>query len=104
MEIVLIGVNHRTAPVELRERVSFTPDEAQRAAEQLRARGVLSETLVLSTCNRSEPLRRSARILRRQRRGHGTVPRDVPPDRSRGPHREHSIAVATATPCATCSA
>ena len=54
MEIVLIGVNHRTAPVELRERVSFTPDEAQRAAEQLRARGVLSETLVLSTCNRSE--------------------------------------------------
>jgi glutamyl-tRNA reductase len=54
MEIVLIGVNHRTAPVELRERVSFTPDEAQQAAEQLRSRGVLSETLVLSTCNRSE--------------------------------------------------
>src|ERR1700734_2444769 len=54
MEIVLIGVNHLTAPVELRERVSFTQDEAQRAAEQLRSGGVLSETLVLSTCNRSE--------------------------------------------------
>ena len=54
MEIVLIGVNHKTAPVELRERVSFTPDQAQRAAEELRSRGVLSETLVLSTCNRSE--------------------------------------------------
>src|SRR3990170_2986485 len=54
MEIVLIGLNHRTAPVELRERVSFTPDQAQRAAEQLRSRGILSETLVLSTCNRSE--------------------------------------------------
>ncbi len=54
MEILLIGLNHRTAPVELRERVSFTADEAQRAAEQLRTRGVLSETLVLSTCNRSE--------------------------------------------------
>jgi glutamyl-tRNA reductase len=54
MEIVLIGLNHRTAPVELRERVSFTPDQAQRAAEELRSRGVLSETLVLSTCNRSE--------------------------------------------------
>jgi glutamyl-tRNA reductase len=54
LEIVLIGLNHRTAPVELRERVSFTPDEAQRAAEQLRSRGLLSETLVLSTCNRSE--------------------------------------------------
>jgi glutamyl-tRNA reductase len=54
MEIVLIGVNHRTAPVELRERVSFTVEQAQKAAEELRSRGVLSETLVLSTCNRSE--------------------------------------------------
>src|SRR6204780_1587547 len=54
MEIVLIGLNHRTAPVELRERVSFTTDQAQQAAEELRAKGVLSETLVLSTCNRSE--------------------------------------------------
>jgi len=54
MEIVLIGLNHRTAPIELRERLSFTPDEARLASEQLRSRGVLSETLVLSTCNRSE--------------------------------------------------
>ena len=54
MEIVLIGLNHRTAPVELRERVSFTQEEARLASEQLRSRGVLSETLVLSTCNRSE--------------------------------------------------
>src|ERR1700689_2922767 len=54
MEIVLIGLNHRTAPVELRERVAFTPEEARAAAEELRSRGVLSETLVLSTCNRSE--------------------------------------------------
>ena len=54
MEIVLVGLNHRTAPVELRERVSFTPEEARQASEELRARGVLSETLVLSTCNRSE--------------------------------------------------
>jgi glutamyl-tRNA reductase len=54
MEIVLIGMNHRTAPVELRERVTFTPEEAQRAAEELRSGGILSETLVLSTCNRSE--------------------------------------------------
>src|SRR5260370_6584507 len=54
MEIVLIGLNHRTAPVELRERVSFTEDDARLASEQLRSRGVLSETLVLSTCNRSE--------------------------------------------------
>jgi glutamyl-tRNA reductase len=54
MEIVLVGLNHRTAPVEVREKVSFTADQARRAADELRARGILEETLVLSTCNRSE--------------------------------------------------
>ncbi len=54
MEIVLLGVNHRTASVELRERVAFSPEKARRAAAELRSRGVLAETLVLSTCNRSE--------------------------------------------------
>src|SRR5579864_1807417 len=54
MEIVLLGVNHRTASVELRERVAFSPEKARRAAAELRSRGVLSEALVLSTCNRSE--------------------------------------------------
>jgi len=54
MEIVLVGLNHRTAPVEVRERVSFTVEQARRAAEELRTRGILEETLVLSTCNRSE--------------------------------------------------
>jgi glutamyl-tRNA reductase len=54
MEIVLVGLNHRTASVEVRERVSFTADQARRAAAELRSRGILEETLVLSTCNRSE--------------------------------------------------
>ena len=54
MEIVLVGLNHRTAPVEVRERVSFTAEQTRRAAQELRARGILEETLVLSTCNRSE--------------------------------------------------
>ena len=54
MEIVLVGLNHLTAPLEVRERVSFTNEQARRAADQLRSRGLLEETLVLSTCNRSE--------------------------------------------------
>src|SRR5712672_1964029 len=54
MEIVLIGLNHRTATVELRERVAFSVQQACEAADQLRSRGILEETLVLSTCNRSE--------------------------------------------------
>src|SRR5574340_1388007 len=54
MEIVLVGLNFRTAPVEVREKVSFSTEQAQQAAEELRGQGILEETLVLSTCNRSE--------------------------------------------------
>jgi glutamyl-tRNA reductase len=54
MEIVLVGLNHRTAPVEVREQMSFTAEQTRRAADELRSRGILQETLVLSTCNRSE--------------------------------------------------
>jgi glutamyl-tRNA reductase len=54
MELVLIGLSHRTATVELRERVAFSVEQARLAAHELRERGILEETLVLSTCNRSE--------------------------------------------------
>jgi glutamyl-tRNA reductase len=54
MEIVLIGLNHRTAPVEVREKVSFTAEQSRRAVEELRGQGILEEILILSTCNRSE--------------------------------------------------
>lgn len=54
MEILLIGLSHRTAPLVMRERVAFDTEQASRAAGQLRAQGILEETLVLSTCNRSE--------------------------------------------------
>lgn len=52
--IALIGCNHRTAPVELRERVVFTPEQAVRAANELCRMGVIEEAVVVSTCNRSE--------------------------------------------------
>lgn len=54
IHLALIGCNHRTAPVALRERVAFTSDQALAAADQLRNRGILEEAVVLSTCNRSE--------------------------------------------------
>lgn len=54
VQVTLIGCNHRTASVQLRERVSFSPEQALRAADELRAQGVLEEALVFSTCNRSE--------------------------------------------------
>ena len=54
MEIALIGISHRTASIELREKVAFRVEQACEAADQLRARGILKEVVVLSTCNRTE--------------------------------------------------
>jgi glutamyl-tRNA reductase len=54
MEIVLVGLNFRTASVEVREKVSFSAEQARKAGEELRTQGILEETLVLSTCNRTE--------------------------------------------------
>jgi len=54
MEIALIGISHRTASIELREKLAFRVEQACEAADQLRARGILTEAVVLSTCNRTE--------------------------------------------------
>jgi glutamyl-tRNA reductase len=54
MGVFLLGLNHRTAGVALRERLHFSPEEGLRAAATLRRDGVVDEVVVLSTCNRSE--------------------------------------------------
>lgn len=54
VEVALIGCNHASAPVELRERVAFTPEQALQAASELRQSGIIEEVLIVSTCNRSE--------------------------------------------------
>ncbi|MDO3723011.1 glutamyl-tRNA reductase [Marinobacter sp. chi1] len=54
MALVTLGINHRTAPVELRERVAFTPERMAEAFTELRAASGASETAILSTCNRTE--------------------------------------------------
>jgi glutamyl-tRNA reductase len=54
IQVALIGCSHRTAPVELRERLSFTPKQALDAADELRRQGIVEEAVVVSTCNRSE--------------------------------------------------
>ena len=48
----LLGLNHRSAPVELRERLAFADDSLPTALTALQARG--SEAYLLSTCNRTE--------------------------------------------------
>jgi len=54
MALLLLGVSHHTAPVELRERVAFTPAVLPRALAGLKARLGGGEAVILSTCNRAE--------------------------------------------------
>jgi glutamyl-tRNA reductase len=54
MAIFLVGLNHMTAPVDVRERVVFTSDQSRTALTTLSDRGLLREDVILSTCNRSE--------------------------------------------------
>jgi glutamyl-tRNA reductase len=53
MHLLVVGLSHRTAPVDLRERVDFQ-GRVEAALRALAARGSTLEALVLSTCNRAE--------------------------------------------------
>ena len=55
-DIVLIGLNHTTAPVELRECIAFTPEDTLVALDRLKQEASIDEVLVYSTCNRVEIL------------------------------------------------
>ena len=54
MHLLLVGISHRTAPVELRERVDFQARDLQAALRALAERGSAREAVVVSTCNRAE--------------------------------------------------
>jgi glutamyl-tRNA reductase len=54
VHLFLLGVSHKTAPVELRERLDFSSRDLGAAVEALASRPGAAECVVLSTCNRSE--------------------------------------------------
>lgn len=54
MHLLALGVNHRTAPVDLRERVAFTQQEMPEALRDFRIATGAREAALLSTCNRTE--------------------------------------------------
>jgi len=54
MKILDIGMNHTTAPVELRERLSFSGDSLDSAIKEIMDIRDVREALILSTCNRIE--------------------------------------------------
>ena len=54
MPLLALGINHKTAPVTIREQVAFPPERLSTALLDLRTNGGAHEAAILSTCNRTE--------------------------------------------------
>ncbi|PKR82816.1 glutamyl-tRNA reductase [Heyndrickxia camelliae] len=54
MYIIAVGLNYKTAPVEIRERLSFNEEELQSAMTALKNKKSILENVIVSTCNRTE--------------------------------------------------
>src|SRR5438128_1047120 len=54
MQLAIVGLSHKTAPVEIRERLAFNSDMLRTALTSLVGREDVSEAMILSTCNRVE--------------------------------------------------
>src|SRR5438874_8040377 len=54
MSLYTLGLNHTTAPIDVRERVTFAPDSVSDALRDLTGGRKVSEAAILSTCNRTE--------------------------------------------------
>ena len=54
MPLITLGINHQTAPVEIREKVTFAPEQMDLALQQATALKDVNEAVIVSTCNRTE--------------------------------------------------
>ncbi len=54
MSLLVLGINHNTATVDVREKVAFVPDVMHEALQQACAQAGMAEVAILSTCNRTE--------------------------------------------------
>jgi glutamyl-tRNA reductase len=52
--VIVAGVSHATAPIDVREKLAFRPQEAAKELARLRRKGFIREGVTLSTCNRTE--------------------------------------------------
>ncbi len=80
--IVVVGVNHETAPVAVREALAFPKHELGQALERVRKDAGLGEAMILSTCNRVEVYGRSEKPAVRSvaeflARYHGRPPQEI---------------------------
>ena len=56
LDIILLGINHKTASVEVRECIAFAEEETKSALHSLLGKSFIKEALLFSTCNRVEIL------------------------------------------------
>ena len=54
MNVIVVGINHKTAPIEIREKFFLTHLEQDLFLSELKSHATIAEGLVLSTCNRTE--------------------------------------------------
>ena len=54
MSLIAFGINHKTAPVEIREKVAFSPAQLTDALKDLVSHPHVDEAAIVSTCNRTE--------------------------------------------------
>ena len=54
MKILVLGLNHKSAPIDVREKLAFDPEQVLRALRELKHRYSEAEFVLLSTCNRVE--------------------------------------------------
>ncbi len=53
-KLVMVGVNHKSTPVEIREKLAFTASKIEESSERLASSGEIVEHIIISTCNRVE--------------------------------------------------
>jgi len=54
MPLLTLGLNHQTAPVEIREKITFSPQHIERALNEVQNVKGVKEAVIVSTCNRTE--------------------------------------------------
>jgi glutamyl-tRNA reductase len=54
MSLLSLGINHQTAPVDIREKVAFAPEQMGSALVELQKFATINESVIVSTCNRTE--------------------------------------------------
>ncbi|HWK53164.1 MAG TPA: glutamyl-tRNA reductase [Hyphomicrobiales bacterium] len=88
MSLLVLGINHNTASVEVREKVAFAPELVQQALQEVCSEAGMAEAVILSTCNRTElycesertelvPAEARARVLAWLSRYHGLDQREL---------------------------